>query len=154
MRYRLERLRRRGDTATFSSNASSLRPLPGAAQLVALHRRITDAGALEDGEYLRKQTIRSAGRAAADTDMPSGQGTDAISNGPQFICLCSVQGVSCLTRKKTASVSAPAVSATAAAARSSNPGKTSGREWGSPLADEDKRRRLALPEQPRSRLLA
>ena len=41
MRYRLERLRRRGDTATFSSNASTLRPLPGAAQLVALHRRIT-----------------------------------------------------------------------------------------------------------------
>jgi hypothetical protein len=40
MRYRLERLRRRGDIATFSSNASSLRPLPGAAQLVALHRRI------------------------------------------------------------------------------------------------------------------
>jgi hypothetical protein len=80
MRYRLERLRRRGDTATFSSNTSSLRPLPGAAQLVALHRRITDAGALEDGEYLWKQTIRSAGRAAADTDMPSDRGTDAISN--------------------------------------------------------------------------
>jgi hypothetical protein len=87
MRYRLERLRRRGDTATailrrrycdgdtatFSSNVSSLRPLPGAVQLVALHRRITDAGALEDGEYLWKQTIRSAGRAAADTDMPSGR---------------------------------------------------------------------------------
>jgi hypothetical protein len=66
MRYRLERLRRRGDTATFLSNASSLHPLPGAAQLVALHRRITDAGALEDGEYLWKQTIRSAGRAAAE----------------------------------------------------------------------------------------
>jgi hypothetical protein len=80
MRYRLERLRRRGDTATFSSNASSLRPIPGTAQLIALHRWITDAGALEDGEYLWKQTIRSAGRAAADTDMPSAQGTDTISN--------------------------------------------------------------------------
>jgi hypothetical protein len=41
----------------------------------------------EDGEYLWKQTIRSAGRAAADTDMPSGQGTDgtdAIGN-PEHI---------------------------------------------------------------------
>jgi hypothetical protein len=71
--YRLERLRRRGETATFSSNASSL-PFPGAAQLVALLRRITDAGALEDGEYLWKQTIRSSSRAAADADMPSGLG--------------------------------------------------------------------------------
>jgi len=44
-----------------------------------------NAAALEDGEYLWKQTIRSAGRAAADTDMPSGQGTDAISNnGPRL----------------------------------------------------------------------
>jgi hypothetical protein len=108
MRYRLERLRRRGDTATFSSNASSLRPLPGAAQLVALHRRITDAGALEDGEYLWKQTIRSAGRAAADTDMQSAAVRLAVPHRPWFQLICAVGAIS--------NVSAAGVDAGAAAA--------------------------------------